>query len=62
LISGQKDNLCPNVMQKKIAQTNSLVTWIEIPRCGHFIPLEQPKKLTHLIQNWINLPPTKTET
>ena len=62
LISGQNDYLCTKVMQKKMAQTNSLATWIEIPRCGHFIPLEKPKKLTHLIQNWINLPPTKTET
>ena len=62
LVSGQKDYLCPKKLQKKMAQENSSTTWIEIPRCGHFITLEQPKKLTQLIQNWLNLPSTKTET
>jgi pimeloyl-ACP methyl ester carboxylesterase len=56
LVSGQKDMMCPKETQKKILQNNTFAKWIELPRCGHFIPLEHPKKLNQFIQNWLNTP------
>jgi pimeloyl-ACP methyl ester carboxylesterase len=28
--------------------------WIELDRCGHFLPLEAPADLSHAIKTWIS--------
>ncbi len=61
LVSGEKDTLCPKQSQIKITQANSLTKWIELPRCGHFIPLEHPKKLNQFLQDWLNSPSPNTK-
>ncbi|MCE2667601.1 MAG: alpha/beta hydrolase [Limnohabitans sp.] len=57
----EKDTMCPKETQKKIVQNNSFAKWIELPRCGHFIPLEHPKKLNQFLQNWLNTPTSNTK-
>jgi pimeloyl-ACP methyl ester carboxylesterase len=61
LVSGENDALCPKETQMKILQNNSFSKWIEVPRCGHFIPLEHPKKLNQFLQNWLNTPTSNTK-
>jgi len=61
LVSGEKDAICPKETQMKILQNNSFAKWIELPRCGHFIPLEHPKKLNQFLQNWLNTPTSNTK-
>ena len=61
LVSGEKDSMCPKETQIKIAQNNSLANWIEIPRCGHFISLEHPKKLNQFLHGWLNIPTSNTK-
>ena len=61
LVSGAKDTMCPQETQMKIVQNNSFAKWIEVPRCGHFIPLEHPKKLNQFLQNWLNTPTSNTK-
>lgn len=61
IVSGEKDSLCSKNLQMKIAKKNPLAQWIELPRCGHFVSLEKPKKLTHILQNWLTKPTSQTE-
>ena len=61
VVSGEKDSLCSKNLQMKIAQKNPLAQWIELPRCGHFVSLEKPKKLAHILQNWLTKPTSQTE-
>lgn len=56
IVSGENDSLCSKHLQIKISQANPIAEWIELPRCGHFIPLEKSKKLTQVLQNWLNKP------
>ena len=34
-------------------------SWIELQRCGHFIPLEQPGASTRLLSHWLLLTPAR---
>lgn len=61
LVSGEKDTMCTKETQIKIAQNNSFAEWIVLPRCGHFIPLEHPKKLNQFLENWLNTPTSNTK-
>ena len=61
LISGSHDRLCPSKLQKNIIQIKPSAEWIEFPRCGHFIPLEKPKQLSHSLNQWMSMPTSIVE-
>jgi pimeloyl-ACP methyl ester carboxylesterase len=56
LVSGEHDRLCPRALQQRILQAAPTVQWAELPRCGHFLPLEAPARLAHLLRSWLAQP------
>jgi len=56
LISGAHDRLCPRPLQQRILAAAPTVQWTELPRCGHFLPLEAPAQLTRLLGSWLTEP------
>jgi pimeloyl-ACP methyl ester carboxylesterase len=56
LISGAQDRVCPRTLQKNMSTLNPNAKWIEIPRCGHMIPLEKPKALNQVLKHWLSTP------
>lgn len=58
LISGAHDRLCPRVLQQRILAAAPTARWTELPRCGHFLPLEAPAHLTRLLGSWLAEPST----
>lgn len=61
LISGSHDRLCPSKLQENIIQIKPSAEWIEFQRCGHFIPLEKPKQLSHSLNQWMSMPTSIVE-
>ena len=53
LVSGAKDRLCPPRMQQAMVDAQPRAVWMQLPRVGHFVPLEAPKPLNHALQRWI---------
>ena len=61
IVSGAKDKLCPPTWQRAMqqaAQTSArqATRWLQLPRTGHFVPLESPAHLNHAIVQWIHVP------
>jgi pimeloyl-ACP methyl ester carboxylesterase len=54
LVSGANDGLCPPWMQRKILEVRPDAQWIQVPRCGHFLPLEAPGVLTRALRAWLS--------
>jgi pimeloyl-ACP methyl ester carboxylesterase len=52
-ISGAQDRLCPPAWQRAMQVAQPRMQWIEIARCGHFLPLEAPAALTDTLKSWI---------
>jgi pimeloyl-ACP methyl ester carboxylesterase len=52
-ISGQQDRLCPPAWQRAMQAAQPRMQWHEIPRCGHFLPLEAPAQLAHRLSTWL---------
>jgi pimeloyl-ACP methyl ester carboxylesterase len=52
-ISGEKDRLCPPAWQRAMQAAQPRMQWHEIERCGHFVPLEAPARLSHCLTHWI---------
>lgn len=52
-ISGKQDRLCPRAWQTAMQAAQPRMHWIELERCGHFLPLEAPVRLTHALEAWI---------
>lgn len=52
-ISGKQDRLCPPVWQRVMIAAQPRMQWVEIERCGHFLPLESPARLTNALKAWI---------
>jgi pimeloyl-ACP methyl ester carboxylesterase len=52
-VSGRQDRLCPPVWQRAMQAAQPRMQWIELDRCGHFLPLEAPADLSHAIKTWI---------
>lgn len=48
LISGQDDPWCGADKQALMRQARADAQWIELPDCGHYLPLEQPHRLAEL--------------
>lgn len=58
IVSGANDRLCPRRLQQRMAQAQPQAQWVELPRCGHLIPLERPAALTSVLSRWL----TRTQT
>lgn len=59
-IAGQQDRLCPPEWQQAMQKTQPALTRIELTRCGHFVPLESPAKLSTALIHWLNRPLAQT--
>ncbi|MCW5642122.1 MAG: alpha/beta hydrolase [Rhodoferax sp.] len=56
LVSGAQDRLCTPAMQRAMVQARADVRWLELPRVGHFVPLEAGARLAHALRDWIATP------
>lgn len=56
LVSGAADPLCPPAWQSAMLQAQPSAHWVELPRVGHFVPLEAPAGLSRALVQWIRLP------
>lgn len=56
LVSGAKDRLCTTAMQRAMLQAQPAARWLELPRVGHFVPLEAGARLGDALRRWIVLP------
>jgi pimeloyl-ACP methyl ester carboxylesterase len=52
-VSGRQDRLCPPAWQRAMLLAQPRMQWREIERCGHFLPLEAPAKLSQALKAWI---------
>lgn len=52
-ISGAKDRLCPTALQQAMQRAQPNMTWLEVGRCGHFVPLEASSRLTQSLRAWV---------
>jgi pimeloyl-ACP methyl ester carboxylesterase len=55
-VSGSQDRLCPPAWQRAMQAAQPRMQWIEFARCGHFVPLEAPAKLSRALRAWIAEP------
>ncbi len=53
LVSGAKDRLCPPLWQRAMLAAQPRATWLELPRVGHFIPLEAGGRLNQALIGWM---------
>ena len=56
VVSGADDRLCPRAQQQRLLATRPDARWVELRRCGHFIPLERPRQLSRLLAQWLAAP------
>lgn len=52
LISAEQDKIVANTDMRKMAEVINDCQIINIPDCGHMIPLEQPTTVSDAINNW----------
>lgn len=55
-VSGTQDRLCPLDWQQAMQAAQPCLVRGELPRCGHFVPLESPAKLNSALIHWLNMP------
>ena len=55
IVSGARDGLCPRALQQRMRATRPDARWVELPRCGHFVPLEAAAALSRLLEAWLAL-------
>jgi pimeloyl-ACP methyl ester carboxylesterase len=53
LVSGEHDRLCPPAWQQEMLQAQPAARWVELPRVGHFVPLEAPGRLSLALRQWL---------
>ena len=53
LVSGEQDRLCPSAWQREMLQAQPAARWLELPRVGHFVPLEAPGRLSLALRQWL---------
>ena len=53
LVSGEQDRLCPAAWQREMLQAQPAARWLELPRVGHFVPLEAPGRLSLALRQWL---------
>ncbi len=55
-VSGAQDRLVPRAWQQALCAAQPGTRWIELPRCGHFVPLEAPAALRQALFQWLKVP------
>jgi len=53
LVSGEHDRLCPAAWQREMQLAQPAARWLELPRVGHFVPLEAPGRLSLALRQWL---------
>ena len=53
IVSGAKDRLCPPSWQRDMVHAQPAAHWLELPRVGHFVPLEAPTRLNDALLRWM---------
>ena len=53
IVSGRQDKVCPRDLQQAMVFAQPHASWVEIDRCGHFLPLEAPAQLNRALRNWL---------
>jgi len=56
LVSGAHDRLCTPAMQRAMQLAQPRAQWLQLPRVGHFVPLEAGKRLGDALRRWIAEP------
>ena len=56
VVSAADDALCPRAQQQRLTAARADARWVELRRCGHFIPLERPRQLSRLLAQWLAAP------
>ena len=54
LVSGARDRVCTPAMQRAMVRAQPRAQWLELPRVGHFVPLEGGARLCHALRRWLN--------
>lgn len=57
LVSGARDRLCTPAMQRAMVRAQPSADWLELPRVGHFVPLEASARLGGALRHWMSQPP-----
>ena len=55
-VGGAQDRLCPPAWQQAMQHAQPRLVRRELPRCGHFVPLELPVLLNSALISWLNMP------
>ena len=58
IASGALDRVCPPKLQRAMHDAHPRARWLEIPRCGHFVPLEAAVPLNRALVRWMQEPLT----
>jgi pimeloyl-ACP methyl ester carboxylesterase len=53
LVSGASDRLCPPAWQRAMCAAQPRAQWLELPRVGHFVPLEATAALNNALLRWL---------
>ena len=53
LVRGASDRLCPPAWQRAMCAAQPRAQWLELPRVGHFVPLEAAAALNGALLLWI---------
>ena len=53
LVSGASDRLCPRLWQQAMRVAQPRAQWLELPRVGHFVPLEAAAGLNAALLRWM---------
>ena len=53
VVSGASDRLCPRSWQQAMCTAQPRAHWIELPRVGHFVPLEAAAPLAAALLRWM---------
>jgi pimeloyl-ACP methyl ester carboxylesterase len=53
LVSGASDRMCPPAWQREMCAAQPRAHWLQLPRVGHFVPLEAAPSLNAALLQWI---------
>lgn len=56
VVAGEQDRLCPPAWQRAMQLAHPAMRLHQLPRCGHFVPLESPAQLNEAFKQWLNRP------
>lgn len=56
VVAGARDALCTPTLQARLLQAQPAAAFTNIPRCGHFLPLQAPAALARALRAWLHTP------